>query len=106
VTYAINGIHSKYPDAARVIRLREKVPNFDELRSMMLLEESDMSHPSHGNSPLHRTSSSPTVLVASTSNIDKANTMSTSGLDACCNFQRGYCTYGARCKFVYGANDL
>ncbi|GJV42363.1 WRKY family transcription factor [Tanacetum coccineum] len=106
VTYAINEIHSKYLDAARVIRLREKVPTFDELRSMMLLEESDMSHPSYGNSPLHHTSSYPTILVESTSNIDKANTMSTSGLDACHNFQRGSCTYGARCKFVHDVNNL
>ncbi|GJZ40728.1 Toll/interleukin-1 receptor domain-containing protein, partial [Tanacetum coccineum] len=77
VTYVINGIGSKYPEAARVICLSEKAPTFDELRSMMLLEEGDMSHSSVGNSFLHNTSSSPTVLVASTSNIDKANTMST-----------------------------
>ncbi|GJU32996.1 ribonuclease H-like domain-containing protein [Tanacetum coccineum] len=106
VTYAINGVRSKYPDAARVIRLREKAPTFDELRSLMLLEESDMSNSSHGNSSFHNTSSSPTVLVASTSNANKTRTMSTSGLDVCRNFQRGSCTYGARCKFVHGANDL
>ncbi|GKD75113.1 Toll/interleukin-1 receptor domain-containing protein [Tanacetum coccineum] len=106
VTYAINGVRSKYPDAARVIRLREKAPTFDELRSLMLLEESDMSNSSHGNSSFHNTSSSPTVLVASTSNANKMRTMSTSGLDVCRNFQRGSCTYGARCKFVHGANDL
>ncbi|GKE94703.1 hypothetical protein Tco_1579558 [Tanacetum coccineum] len=36
VTYAVNGIQSKYSDVARIIRLREKAPTFDELRSMML----------------------------------------------------------------------
>nr|GEU97072.1 WRKY family transcription factor [Tanacetum cinerariifolium] len=106
VTYVINGIRSKYSEAARVIRLSEKAHTFDELRSMMFLKESDMSHSSSGNSLLHNTSSSHTVLVASTSNIDKANTMSTSGLDVCRNFQCGSCTYGARCKFVHGANDF
>ncbi|GKC42939.1 hypothetical protein Tco_1060661, partial [Tanacetum coccineum] len=106
VTYAINEIRSKYPDAARVICLREKALTFDELRSMMLLEESDMSHPSHGNSPLHHTSSYLTVLVASTSNIDKANTMNTSGLDACRNFQRGSCTYGACPTASTGSSEL
>ncbi|GJY71307.1 ribonuclease H-like domain-containing protein, partial [Tanacetum coccineum] len=100
------GFVAKYSYAARVIRLREKAPTFDELRSLMLLEESDMSNSSHGNSSFHNTSSSPTVLVASTSNANKTRTMSTSGLDVCRNFQRGSCTYGARCKFVHGANDL
>ncbi|GJW07177.1 ribonuclease H-like domain-containing protein [Tanacetum coccineum] len=45
---------------------------------------------------LHNTPSSPTVLVASTTPTDKANTMSTSGFDVCRNFQRGSCSYGAR----------
>ncbi|GJX25510.1 Toll/interleukin-1 receptor domain-containing protein [Tanacetum coccineum] len=106
VTYAVNGIRSKYLDAVRVIRLREKAPTFDELRSMMLLEESHMSHQSVSQSILHNTSSSPTVFVASTIPTDKANTMSTSGFDVCQNFQRDSCTYGACCKFVHGANDI
>ncbi|GKE19514.1 WRKY family transcription factor, partial [Tanacetum coccineum] len=86
VTYAINGVYSRYPDAARIIRLQEKAPKFDEMRSMMLFEESDMSHHSTGNSLLHNTSSSPTVLVASTTSNARANTMSTLGLDICRNF--------------------
>ncbi|GKD14613.1 hypothetical protein Tco_1199020, partial [Tanacetum coccineum] len=36
VTYAINGIHSKYLEAARVVRLQEKAPTFDELRCLTL----------------------------------------------------------------------
>ncbi|GJV34587.1 WRKY family transcription factor [Tanacetum coccineum] len=96
VTYAINKIRSKYPDAARVIRFREKAPTFDELRSMMLLEESDMSHQLVSSSLLYASSSSPTILVASTTPPDKANNMSTFGFDVCRNFQRGSCSYGAR----------
>ncbi|GKE39000.1 Toll/interleukin-1 receptor domain-containing protein [Tanacetum coccineum] len=106
VTYAVNGIRSKYPDATRVISLREKAPMFDELRPMMLLEESDMSHPSVSPSLLHNTSSLPTVLVASTTPHDKVNTMSMSGFDVCRNFQHGSCSIGSCCKFVHGANDL
>nr|GEW77320.1 ribonuclease H-like domain-containing protein [Tanacetum cinerariifolium] len=106
VTYAVNGIRSKYPDATRGIRLQEKAPTFDVLRSMMPLEESDMSHQSVSSTLLHNTPSSPTILVASTTPTDKANTMSTSGFDVCRNFQHGSCSYGARCKFVHGANDL
>ncbi|GKB08087.1 ribonuclease H-like domain-containing protein [Tanacetum coccineum] len=66
---------------ARVIRLREKALTFDELRSMMLLEESDMSYKSVSSTLLHNTPSSPIVLVASTTPTDKANTMNTSGFD-------------------------
>ncbi|GJT48796.1 WRKY family transcription factor [Tanacetum coccineum] len=54
----------------------------------------------------HNPSSSPTVLVASTTPHDKANTMATSGFDVCRNFQHGSCSYEACCKFVHGANDL
>nr|GEV03925.1 WRKY family transcription factor [Tanacetum cinerariifolium] len=106
VTYAINGIRSKYSDAARVIRLGEKAPTFDELRSMMLLEESDMSHTSHGNSFFHNTSSSSTVLVASTTTSDKTNSMGNSGLEVCRDFKRGSCSYGTHCKFVHGDHDM
>ncbi|GJX54090.1 hypothetical protein Tco_0282459 [Tanacetum coccineum] len=75
VTYAVNGIRSKYSDVACVIRLWEKAPTFEELWSMMLLEESDMSHQPIGQSLLHNTSSLPMMLVASTTTNDKANTM-------------------------------
>ncbi|GJV15900.1 hypothetical protein Tco_1361223 [Tanacetum coccineum] len=68
---------------------------FDELRPMMLLEESDMSHPSVSPSLLHNTSSLPTVLVASTTPHDKVNTMSMSGFDVCRNFQHGSCSIGS-----------
>ncbi|GKD60856.1 Toll/interleukin-1 receptor domain-containing protein [Tanacetum coccineum] len=80
VTYAVNGIRSKYPDAARIISLSPSL--------------------------LYNTSSSPTVLVASATPHDKANIMSTLGFDVCRNIQHGSFSYGSRCKFVHGANDL
>ncbi|GJR67187.1 RNA-directed DNA polymerase, eukaryota [Tanacetum coccineum] len=46
---------------------------------------------------LHTSSFSPTVLVASTTPHDTANTVSTSGFDVCRNYQRDSCSYGARC---------
>ncbi|GJS39212.1 hypothetical protein Tco_0564255 [Tanacetum coccineum] len=41
VTYGINGACRKFPEVARIIRHREKLPTFDEARSMILLEERD-----------------------------------------------------------------
>ncbi|GJY93474.1 WRKY family transcription factor [Tanacetum coccineum] len=105
VTYVINGIRSKYPEAARVIRLREKAHTLDELRSLMLLEESDITQQTNALSSLHNTSSSPTVLVATNTNNGKASSMQNSRIEQCRNFQRGTCTYGSRCKFVYGIHD-
>nr|GEZ00623.1 Toll/interleukin-1 receptor (TIR) domain-containing protein [Tanacetum cinerariifolium] len=106
VTYAINEIYSKYSDAARVIHLREKAPTFDDLWSMMLVKETNMSHTSHGNLLFHNTSSSPTVLVASTTTSDKTKTMGNSGLEVCRNFKRGSCSYGIRFKFLHGDHDM
>ncbi|PWA73402.1 hypothetical protein CTI12_AA123280 [Artemisia annua] len=105
VTYAINGVRGKFPEVARIIRHREKLPTFDEMRSMMLLEENDVLNQHMAANVSHHTSSSPTVLLATPASTDKTNTMSSSGLDACRNFQRGSCTYGAKCKFVHGLND-
>ncbi|GJV99384.1 WRKY family transcription factor [Tanacetum coccineum] len=78
VTYAINGLRCKYPEIARIIRHREKLPTFDEVRSMILLEESDALAISNASSSLHTTSSSATVLVATNMSTARTNTMSTS----------------------------
>nr|GEX92383.1 zinc finger, CCHC-type [Tanacetum cinerariifolium] len=106
VTYAINGVHSKFPDIARIIRHKEKLLTFDVVRSMILLEEIYMLSQQSATHVSHNTSSSPTILLAIPAPSDTANTMSTSGLDSCHNFQRGSFMYGARCKFVHGINDL
>nr|GFB29799.1 Toll/interleukin-1 receptor (TIR) domain-containing protein [Tanacetum cinerariifolium] len=105
VTFAINGVRSKFPDIARIIRHKEKLLTFDEVCSMILLEEIDMLSQQSATHVSHNTSSSPTILFATPAPSDTANTMSTSGLESCHNFQRGSCMYGARCKFVHGIND-
>ncbi|GJS09674.1 hypothetical protein Tco_0366470 [Tanacetum coccineum] len=74
VTYAINGVRSKYPKAARIIRRREKAPIFDEMQSMMILEKGDMLQQSNGDSYFHNKSSFPTALVESIMGNDRANT--------------------------------
>ncbi|GJS46652.1 hypothetical protein Tco_0596773, partial [Tanacetum coccineum] len=95
VTYTINGLRCKYPEIARIIRHREKLPTFDEVRSMILLEESDALAISNASSSLHTTSSSATVLVAT--NTAHTNTMSTLGIDQCRNFHVGSWTSSMPC---------
>jgi hypothetical protein len=43
VTYTINGLRAKFPEIARFIRHKEPLHSFDQVRSMILLEESDMA---------------------------------------------------------------
>lgn len=95
VTYAINGLGSKYREIARIIRHRETPPNFDTTRSMLLLEESTVNNLDNTHSSLHDTSSSPTILVATNNPNHGSSTMSNSGIDQCRNFRRGSCTYSS-----------
>ncbi|GJS08253.1 zinc finger MYM-type protein 1-like protein [Tanacetum coccineum] len=97
VTYAINGLRCKYREIARIIRHREKLPTFDEVPSMILLEESDVLAISNASSSLHTTSSSATVLVATNMSTAHTNTMSTSGIDQCRNFHVGSWTSSMPC---------
>nr|GEW23790.1 TATA-box-binding protein [Tanacetum cinerariifolium] len=60
---------------------REKLPTFDEVRSMILLEESDLLAITNARSSFHTTSSSPTVVVTKNTGSDRTNTMITSGID-------------------------
>ncbi|GJY73350.1 hypothetical protein Tco_0477781 [Tanacetum coccineum] len=86
VTYAINGVRSKFSEVARIIRHMEKLPTFDEVRFMILLEESGVLDILNAHSSFHTTSSSPTVLVAMNASTARTNTMSTSGLKECRTF--------------------
>ncbi|PWA51548.1 hypothetical protein CTI12_AA443210 [Artemisia annua] len=106
VTYTINGLRARFPELVRIIRHKEPLPTFDQVRSMILLEESDMAQLAQALSSTNLTSSSPTVLVATTTSNPKSGNMVTSGGELCRNFQRGSCTYGSRCKFIHGSPDV
>lgn len=85
---------------ARIIRHKEKLPTFDKVRSMILLEENGMANttPSFFNH-------SPTVLMTTTSGSNQPNTLGNLGFELCRNTQCGTCAYGQRCKFIYDLHD-
>ncbi|PWA45022.1 hypothetical protein CTI12_AA461730 [Artemisia annua] len=104
-TYTINCLHAKFPELVRIIRHKEPLPTLDQVRSIVILEESDMAQLTHALSSAHLTSSSPTVLVATSTNASKSATMQNSGVELCRNFQRGSCTYCSWCKFAHVTNE-
>lgn len=69
MTYAINGLGKKFGHIARIICYREKLPDFDNTLSTVLLEESVLNNnDDDSNSSFQDTSSSPTFLVAANNN--------------------------------------
>ena len=43
VTYTINGLRARFPELVRIILHKEPLLTFGQVRSMILLEESDMA---------------------------------------------------------------
>lgn len=73
VTYAVNGLDSRFVTIAKIIRHREPIPTFDTTRSMLLLEESMLNDAEYApNLP-----------------------------QLCNHFNKGTCKFGDRCKFIH-----
>ncbi|GKB86788.1 retrovirus-related pol polyprotein from transposon RE1 [Tanacetum coccineum] len=103
VSYALNGLHPKFRNMARIIRHREELPTFDNAETMLLLEESQLQQEeridsTHGDS----SSTSPTVLVSNNNSSRSQSNSSTrpsssnnnSSASFCWNFQKGNCKFG------------
>ncbi|GJS35587.1 Toll/interleukin-1 receptor domain-containing protein [Tanacetum coccineum] len=99
------GLRARFLEVAQIIRHRETLLKFDDVRSIILLEESEMLSQANAMSSFNSSSSLPSVLVVTSTGPTQPKTMRESGLDYCRNFQRGTCTYGLRFKFVHGIHD-
>nr|GEZ15044.1 ribonuclease H-like domain-containing protein [Tanacetum cinerariifolium]GEZ18065.1 ribonuclease H-like domain-containing protein [Tanacetum cinerariifolium]GEZ18068.1 ribonuclease H-like domain-containing protein [Tanacetum cinerariifolium] len=71
-----------------------------EARSMLLFEESRLSR-KQGRDSAHDTPSSSTVLISSGSGANKGRTSK----EFCRNFQRGFCRFGERYRFVHSRGN-
>ncbi|GKD53372.1 hybrid signal transduction histidine kinase M [Tanacetum coccineum] len=97
IMYAANGLSDKYEHVASIIRHTKSPMTLLEARSMLLLEESCLSR-KQGREFTRDTPSSSTVLLASgTIQNNKGRT----NKEICKNFQRGFCRFADRCKFVH-----
>ncbi|GKB91929.1 ribonuclease H-like domain-containing protein [Tanacetum coccineum] len=85
VTYAMNGLDNQFFTIAKIIRHREPLPTFDTTRSMLLLEESTFDDEAGISNTLDSTSSSPIVLVTTSSSNHKALTLKITETGQACN---------------------
>ena len=64
VTYAVNGLDSRFTTIVKIIRHRETLPTFEMARNMLLLEESTFNASIGDTSSFDSSTSSPTILMA------------------------------------------
>ncbi|GKF50660.1 hybrid signal transduction histidine kinase M, partial [Tanacetum coccineum] len=67
VIYAVNGLDSCFATLVEIIRHREPLPTFETVRNMLILKES-LFNDDFGSTTLESSSSSPTILVATSDN--------------------------------------
>ncbi|GJX51713.1 ribonuclease H-like domain-containing protein [Tanacetum coccineum] len=65
VIYAVNGLDSRFATLVEIIHHREPLPTFETIRNMLLLKESSFNDESGATNTFESSSSSPTVLIAS-----------------------------------------
>nr|GEX42247.1 hybrid signal transduction histidine kinase M [Tanacetum cinerariifolium] len=95
--YGINGLCEKYEQVVAIIHHRHTLPTFAQARSMLLLEETRLARKSNRSSACDSTASSPHVLL----NVASNNRNNSTGARLCCNFQRGSCNFGKRCRYLH-----
>ncbi|GJX58289.1 ribonuclease H-like domain-containing protein [Tanacetum coccineum] len=67
VIYAVNGLDSRFVTLVEIIRHREPLPTFETVRNMLLLKESSFSDQTNAPTMIESSSSSPIILMASSS---------------------------------------
>ncbi|GKD63232.1 hybrid signal transduction histidine kinase M [Tanacetum coccineum] len=112
VTYAINDLSDKYGSLAQIIAHKDPFSDLATVRSMVTTEEMRFrSKPS--NFPSNNTSNAPQVLLAeantycdntgrNTCERDTSSRINNRTTEVCHNFKRGFCRWGASCKFIHG----
>ncbi|GJS45233.1 hybrid signal transduction histidine kinase M [Tanacetum coccineum] len=66
VIYTVNGLDSRFATLVEIIRHRETLPTFETIRNMLLLKKSLFNDHADASTTFESSSSSPTILMAST----------------------------------------
>ncbi|XP_071699507.1 uncharacterized protein [Rutidosis leptorrhynchoides] len=98
VMYAVNGLNGNYHHASYIIIHRHTFPDFDTVRSMILMEEMNDNRLSKQTFDTQSNSSSPSALIAQTT---PSHTNNSSQPEICHNFSKGYCRFENRRHFLH-----
>ncbi|GKB39894.1 hybrid signal transduction histidine kinase M, partial [Tanacetum coccineum] len=71
VIFAVNGLDSRFATLAEIIRHREPLPAFETVRNLLFLKESSFNDQTEVSTTFESSSSSPTILMASSSSEHK-----------------------------------
>ncbi|GJR41588.1 hybrid signal transduction histidine kinase M [Tanacetum coccineum] len=99
VIYMVNGLDSRFATLVEIIRHRKTLPTFEIVRNMLLLKESSFNDQPGASTPFESSSSSPTILKASTSSDTKGKPQNLHLLAN--HFNKGTCKFRDRCKFIH-----
>ncbi|XP_071715251.1 uncharacterized protein [Rutidosis leptorrhynchoides] len=96
VMYAVNGLNHKYPHVSLIIIHQKPFPDFETVRSMLLMEEMTVNRTQKTTeTPLN--SSHLTALVAQSSTPPPPAPVT----ETCRNFSKGYCQFENRCRYLH-----
>ncbi|GJU58200.1 ribonuclease H-like domain-containing protein [Tanacetum coccineum] len=99
VIYAVNGLDSHFATLVEIIRHREPLPTFETVRNMLLLKVSSFDDQAEASTMFESSSSSPTILMATSDPDNKGKSQNLPQL--CHHFNKGTCRFGDRCKFIH-----
>nr|GEY22577.1 ribonuclease H-like domain-containing protein [Tanacetum cinerariifolium] len=71
VIYTVNGLDSRFETLVEIIRHRDTLPTFETFRNMLILKESSFNDQPEASTTFESSSSSPTILMVTTSSDTK-----------------------------------
>ncbi|XP_071699620.1 uncharacterized protein [Rutidosis leptorrhynchoides] len=101
VTYAINGLNDRFPHAQHIIIHSDPFPNFETVRSVITLEEMQLTRKNRITTESQGTPSAPTVLVAQTTPPSTITPRLPSTPEVYRNFNRGHCRFADKCRYLH-----
>ncbi|XP_071708741.1 uncharacterized protein [Rutidosis leptorrhynchoides] len=104
VTYAINGLNDRFPHTHHIILHSNPFPDYNTVRSMITLEEMQLSCKNRSNTEAQGTPSAPTVLVAQATTPKTGFSRPNNTPQVYRNSNHGHCRFADRCRYLHHSN--